>query len=127
MFFSQSSSANTHSIENTCLVKCNSIHLALDNDDTLFFGNGTLRQMKSVEDGAFIEDIRNRGIEILGLSFVDDAPRESDGISCKIGNREDDAPVELIASRSDKYPRINDILFRKTLVLHPGKEFAWIS
>lgn len=127
MFLGQSSPAYTNGIIYACLVECNCVHLTFDDDDTLFFGNSTLRQMKSVEDGTFIEDIRNRGIEILGLSFVDDAPRESDGISCKIGDREDDAPVELITSWSDKYPGIDDILFRKALVLHSGKEFAWIS
>lgn len=83
--------------------------------------------MESVEDCGLVENIGCRRIEILRFSFIGDTPREGDGMTREIGNREDDASVKLIPPRTDEYPRIDNILLAKILLAHFREKLARIS
>lgn len=127
MFLRESGSTDTDSIGNACLMESDRIHLSFDNDNALFFGNGTFREMESIKNCTLVENIRNWRVEVFWLTLSSDASCKSDRMSCEVRNRENNTSVEFVPSWSDENPGIDDILFSKSFVFESSEKLARVS
>lgn len=92
----QGGSADCDRVGESCLVECEDVHLSFHDHDVSPLGDILLCEMEAVEDGALVEDLRRRGVEVFREARIKHPSCEGHDIPGVIVDREGDPPEELI-------------------------------
>ena len=78
------------------LPRANHVHVAFDDDDRAGLTDSFVGEVKAEEGAAFVEELRLRGVKVLGLFALETAPAHGDVQAPFIGDWDDGAAAETV-------------------------------